>query len=117
MKTILVIDDEISIRDLYRLLFEEEGFSVLVSPDVKHAWSIVKDTPPDLITLDIHLDTPSDGLSFLYKLRENQISIPVVLLTGYEINRQNFQTWAADAFVLKSSDPKKLLKTIRNLLN
>lgn len=116
MKTILVIDDESSIRLLYRTELEAAGYNVIESGNFSDARNIINTSPPDLITLDIRLNDEIDGIQFLMELRRSGLSIPVIIITAYNQYQYDFKSWAADAFLVKSSDTRKLIDTVNGLL-
>jgi DNA-binding response OmpR family regulator len=71
---------------------------------------------PDLVVLDIRM-AGMDGIEALQRILERNNSIPVVLNTAFSSYRDNYLTWAADAYVTKSSDVTELLSTVKNLLD
>ena len=58
-----------------------------------------------------------DGIEALQRILERNNSIPVVLNTAFSSYRDNYLTWAADAYVTKSSDVTELLDTVKNILD
>jgi CheY-like chemotaxis protein len=56
-----------------------------------------------------------DGIETLGKLRAKDRRIPVVLLTAYSTYRENFLTWSADAYVVKSGDLTEYKAKLREL--
>ena len=69
----------------------------------------------DLIVLDI-LMPEMDGFEVLGKMVSRYKTIPIVLHTAYGYYKNEFISWLADAFVVKSSDFSILKKTIKELL-
>ncbi|UCF30419.1 MAG: response regulator [bacterium] len=115
MKTILVVDDEESIRLLYREELEEEGYRVICASDGEEALRKVKSDSPDLITLDIRMPG-MDGIEVLQRIREMDTDIPVIMSTAYGEYRQDFNVWASDAYIIKTANLDELKKTISRLL-
>ncbi len=115
MKTILVVDDEESIRLLYREELEEDGYRVILASDGREALRQVKSDPPDLITLDIRMPG-MDGIEVLQRIREMDTHIPVIMSTAYGEYRQDFSVWASDAYIIKTANLDELKKTIKRLL-
>jgi len=115
MKHILVVDDEKHICELYKSELEDEGYRVTVATSGAEALSAVEQNPPDLIVLDIQMPG-MDGIETLEKLLGRDKGIPVILNTAYSHYREDFTTWGADAYVVKSSDTSKLKQEIRRLL-
>jgi DNA-binding response OmpR family regulator len=115
MKKVLVVDDEESIRELYRADLTDEGYEVELAADGRHALLGLDSFRPDLVTLDIKLPD-IDGIEVLRRIREKNATVPVVLLTAFGEFRQDFNTWASDAYIVKSHDTTELKETVRRLL-
>ncbi len=115
MKRILVVDDEKHICELYRSELEDEGYAVEVAHSGKEALESVSKNAPDLVVLDIQMPG-MDGIETLEKLIGRDTAIPVILNTAYSHYKEDFTTWGAEAYVVKSSDTAPLLKEIKRLL-
>src|SRR5512141_1505009 len=115
MRKILVVDDEESIRELYRADLADEGYEVGLAVDGRQALALLGSFLPDLVTLDIKLPD-IDGIEVLRRIRERNATIPVILLTAFGEFRQDFNTWASDAYIVKSHDTTELKDTVRRLL-
>jgi CheY-like chemotaxis protein len=70
---------------------------------------------PDLVTLDVMMPG-MDGIEVLRRIREKNPSIPVLLLTAFGEFKQDFNTLASDAYIVKSADVSELKQTVRQLL-
>lgn len=81
MKTVLVVDDDPSIRALIRLYLEGAGYGVREAGDGRQAMRLLADQPPDLVVLDIFMPE-MDGLEVLQKLREQCRSCKVMAIFG-----------------------------------
>lgn len=114
-KTILVVDDGESERSLYHEVLTDEGYDVMVAKDGKEALKKVEQRPPDLVILDIVMPT-MDGLEALPQILRKHRKTRVILNTGYSKYMEDFMTWAADAYVVKSSDLSELKEKIIQLL-
>ncbi len=115
MKKILVVDDEENIRELYRDELAEEGYQVELADNGLQALSKFESFRPDLVTLDVMMPG-MDGIEVLRRIREKNPSIPVLLLTAFGEFKQDFNTWASDAYIVKSADVSELKQTVRQLL-
>ncbi len=115
IKRILVVDDEESIRLLYREELEEEGFVVAAAKDGKEALEQIPLFKPDLITLDIKMPE-MDGIETLKRIREMERKLPIILCSAYGEYKQDLTTWASDAYVIKCADLTELKSIIRRLL-
>jgi len=113
--TILVVDDEESVRLLYKEELEEEGYTVITAEDGEEAIRKVGFYRPDLITLDIRMPG-MDGIEVLHRIREMDKDIPVIMSTAYGEYRHDFNIWASDAYVIKTANLEELKKNIRRLL-
>jgi DNA-binding response OmpR family regulator len=111
---ILVIDDDPSIRILYKEELEEEGYTVLTAESGKEAMHVFEREQPHLVTLDI-LMPGINGVELLNTLKEKYPDLPVVMNTAYP-DRDTFAVWEPDAYIAKSSDMVELKKIIRELL-
>jgi CheY-like chemotaxis protein len=114
MKRILVVDDEKHICELYKMELEEEGYEVTLANSGQQALEEVDENPPDLIVLDIQMPG-MDGIETLEKLIGKDKGIPIILNTAYSHYKDDFTTWGADAYVVKSSDTSKLKNEIKRL--
>ncbi len=115
MKRVLVVDDEESIRELYRADLADDGYEVGLAADGGQAIRLLETFRPDLVTLDIKLPD-FDGIEVLRRIRERNSTIPVILVTAFGEFKQDFNTWASDAYIVKSHDTTELKEAVRKLL-
>jgi DNA-binding response OmpR family regulator len=115
MKKILVVDDEESIRELYRAELADEGYESISPPTGGRRFAPLDAFRPDLVTLDIKMPG-IDGIEVLRRIREKNATIPVILVSAFGEFKQDFNTWASDAYIVKSHDPTELKETVRKLL-
>ncbi len=115
MKRILVVEDDESQRILYRDELVEWGYEVILAANGKEAVKYLINGRPDLIILDIVMPE-MDGMETLGRIINTFRDIPVILNTAYSTYRQDFMSWAADAYVLKSSDLRELKWWVQELL-
>lgn len=116
MKNILIVDDEEGIRDLYEIEFQGEGFKTASVGSGTEALQYFEEKGPvDLVILDIKMDD-MDGLDVLEELRSKTVGVPVILNSAYSTYKNNFTSWLADAYLVKSSDLNELKEKVRELL-
>ena len=115
MKTVLVIDDEDSIRSLYKEELEDDGYDVLTAETGKKALDILDENDVDIITLDIRMPE-MDGLEFLGEVRKKNKEIPIIVCSAFSSYKQDFSVWGADAYVVKSSDLTELKNCIKQFV-
>ncbi len=115
MKRIMIVDDEENIRFLYKEELEEDGFMVELAKNGQEALEKLSLFKPDLITLDIKMPG-MDGIETLKRIRETERHLPIIMCSAYGEYKQDFTTWASDAYVVKGADLTELKTTIRKLL-
>jgi len=115
MPKILVVDDEIFIRMLYKKEFESDGYEVMAAAGEGEAMVAMRGFRPDLVILDIEL-SDSNGLELLNRLRQEYRDAIVVLNSAYSTYKADFQSWLADAYIMKSSDLNPLKGKVKDLL-
>ncbi|MBI4585749.1 MAG: response regulator [Planctomycetes bacterium] len=111
-KKVLIADDEVSIRRLYERELKKEGYEVLTAENGQEAIQQVQNQKPDLVILDIRMPG-MDGIQTLSRILEENNELPVIISTAYSSYKENFMSWAADAYVVKSSDLSELKSTVR----
>jgi DNA-binding response OmpR family regulator len=114
-KSILIVDDEANIRELYKQEFEEEGYRVTTVASAEEASDILRGERPDLLVLDIEMPG-RDGLSYLREVIERDRDLPVLINSAYSCYRDDFSSWLAAAYVVKSADLGPLKGKIREIL-
>ncbi len=114
-KRLLVVDDESNIRRLYSQELSEEGYQVDTAASATEAVEKLTGNSYDLVVLDIKLKNES-GLDFLQKIVRERHDMPVILCTAFSCYKDDFSTWLADGYVVKSSDPQELKDEIARVL-
>ena len=115
MKKLLFVDDEESIRLLYEEEFGEKGYDVVLAANGEEALQKFSETKPDLLVIDIKMPG-MDGIELLQKVREQSKDVPAILCTAYGEYKQNFETWASDAYIVKSANLEGLFNKVEELL-
>jgi two-component system response regulator PilR (NtrC family) len=82
MPDILVVDDELSMREFLKILLEKEGFSVATAPDAANAITRLEEETFKLIISDVRMPGIG-GLSLLEKIKEIDNALPVIMITAY----------------------------------
>ncbi len=108
MKKILIVDDEISVRDSLRMIFKKD-FQVIAATNGQEALEKVEAEEPDLILLDI-LMPGIDGVEVLRKVREAHPSIPAIMVTATKTVRTAVEAMKLGAYdyVTKPFDVEEL---------
>lgn len=117
-KKILLADDERSLRELLRVLFEGAGYEFIEAEDGKNALEQIKKSKPDLIILDVNMPK-MNGFQVLEHIKKDSKTrdIPVVMLTT-RAEQEDIETGMelnADQYIPKPFDSKKILLTVENI--
>ena len=114
---ILVVDDDVRIRDLLRRYLMQEGFEVMLAEDGKALNRVLQRDAVDLIVLDLMMPG-EDGLSICRRLRQQENEIPIIMLTakGDEVDRIIGLEMGADDYLPKPFNPRELLARIRAVM-
>jgi len=115
MKTILVVDDDEAIRTLLQEELSDEGYRVIIAGNARDALKKVEEEALDLVILDIRMPG-MDGLEALPRILGLKEGLPVILNSAYTQYQESFMSWAADAYVVKSSDLSELKAKVKNLI-
>ena len=117
--TILVVDDEPSIREMLVISLEAAGYNVLQAENAKTAHSLVLDKHPDLILLDWMMPV-TNGLELLRRLKRDEMTdhIPVIMLTAKaeESSKISGLDSGADDYIAKPFSPRELLSRVKAIL-
>ncbi len=117
MPTILIADDESSIRRTLREILEYEGYDIEEAEDGEAALDKARSGEVDLMLLDIKMPK-RDGMEVLQALRDEEVPLPVVMISGHgtvETAVEATRLGAAD-FLEKPPDLNRLLVTVRGAL-
>jgi len=114
MKKILIIDDEKSIRNTFRVFLEKEKYCVVTSEDAEQACAHINNCKFDLIITDCIMPKIS-GLEFLTTLRTNNDLTPVIIMTGEPIKANEILAldMKASAYLPKPVSKEVLLNAVR----
>src|SRR6187551_3670128 len=114
---ILVVDDDVRLRDLLSRYLSEQGFQVTALPDSSQLDRRLQRDPPHLLVLDVMLPG-EDGLAICRRLRASGESVPIIMLTakGEDVDRIVGLETGADDYVAKPFNPRELVARINAVL-
>jgi CheY-like chemotaxis protein len=122
-KTVLLVDDDADFVEMNRVLLEERGYEVRVAFNGKQCLEEVAARRPDLIILDMVMDSPSDGFNVSRELRNSEYTktIPLLMITSVNdsvpFRIEPDRTWLpVDALLEKPVDPELLLAVVDRAL-
>ncbi|MEW6425814.1 MAG: response regulator transcription factor [Bacillota bacterium] len=116
METILVVEDEESVRDLVSMYLKKEGFRVETAEDGEKALTMARSFAPDLILLDLMLPK-LDGWAVCREIRKTT-SVPIIMLTarGEEFDRVLGLELGADDYITKPFSPREMVARVKAVL-
>jgi DNA-binding NtrC family response regulator len=113
---ILVVEDDDKQRQLYCEELIAAGYETLEARNASEAEELLNREQIDLIILDINMPGVS-GLELLPRIHELHPSMPVIIHTAYGSYRDDFISWLADMFIVKSPDAGNLIEAVEDLLS
>lgn len=117
MASILVVDDDESIRELLRMHLAGAGYEVRLAPDAISAGYMVLKRPPDLIISDVKMPH-MDGFEFVAALKADRTlpPIPVIFLTSVDDGDARGKELGAAGYVTKPVRADRLLELVARQL-
>jgi two-component system response regulator PilR (NtrC family) len=117
MAKILVVDDELSMREFLKILLIKEGHEVICAVDGEDALSLFQAQPCDLLISDIKMPK-MDGLELLKRVKESRPNMAVVMITAYGSPEDAIAAMKAGAYdyLTKPFKLKEIKSVIRNVL-
>jgi len=117
--TVLVIEDDESMRNAMKRILESEGLEVICAADGTQLSKVLDDSPIDLVMMDIGLPW-INGLELAQLMKENDDlkKIPLIFVSGKasELDVKRGFSVGADDYITKPFDVEKVKKAVRTLL-
>ena len=101
MSSILIVDDQPHVRELLSEILTHEGYQVASVGDVQSMWRHLRDSPPDLVLLDLYLNG-SKGWDVLRDIKSIDPNLPVLIVTGYDSYVNDPRLSQAAGYIIKS---------------
>ncbi len=114
-KNILLVEDEKALCLLYEEELSQEGYAVTAVTDAEAALAELGKTTFDLIITDIRMPG-MDGIELITQIMGLRKDIPIIINSAYQSYKEDFMTWAADAYVVKSASLDELKSKVKHLL-
>lgn len=119
MSKVLIIEDEESLRDVYREEFESEGFTVETASDGHEGIEKMASFLPDLVLLDLMMPKMS-GFDVLKNAKDNPAlkNIPIIVFSNINPDVQDLlKNWGAVNFLLKADNtPGQIVERVKEVL-
>lgn len=114
-KKILIVEDEKTLCLLYEEELSREGYDITAVTDAEAALAKLARDRFDLIVTDIRMPG-KNGIELITQIMGLRKDIPIIINSAYQSYKEDFMTWAADAYVVKSSSLDELKSKIKQLL-
>lgn len=123
MAKILIVDDDPDFVEATRMILEKAGHSTLSAASGNECYQKMKSEKPDLVILDVIMDTVLDGLTITQRIHEDEEinQIPIIMVTSIA-NTDYAALFPTDeyihinAFMSKPVEPAELIRQINKLL-
>ena len=115
MARVLIVEDDANQRLLYEMELRRDGYDVESARDGREAIEKVKSGTFDVVVMDLKMPGMT-GLDAIMEIAGFDKSLPIIINTAYGGWQDDFKSWAARAYVLKSSDLTELRLRIREAL-
>ena len=116
-KTVLIVDDSESIREVVNFTLQNEGYDVLVGVDGEDALKFLDGRPIDIVITDLHMPN-LDGLGLIRKIREMEsyMHIPILFLTTESQAEKKMEAKEASATnnQIRKRGPTSELERLKN---
>jgi DNA-binding response OmpR family regulator len=118
---ILIVDDDPDMVEAGRIVLEREGYTVESAPNIVDGLTVLEESKPDLLILDVMMEEADDGLLFARQIRRRGHELPILMLTsvnramGLNIDKDQ-EIVPVDEFVEKPVDPATLVEKVKALL-
>jgi DNA-binding NtrC family response regulator len=112
MNKILIVDEGAAIRMLYQEELAEEGYDVDTTDGYDELLEIIEEKEPDLVVLDVKRNG-SNRLNLLQDIRTSFRDLPIILCTTHDALKYGAKIAAANYFLIKSSDLRRLKRMVR----
>lgn len=125
MAKILIVDDDAEMVESTRTLLEADGYKVVAAPHGDAGYAKAREEKPDLILLDVMMQTDREGFEIAQKLKADEATrhIPVIIITGIRRAKQLPFKYEPDddwlpvkAVLEKPVQPDILLRTLKQAM-
>lgn len=118
-KTILIVDDSSSMRQLISFTIKDAGYDVLIAGNGTDALNKIAGAKIDMVITDLNMPE-MDGITFIKRLRGMQEFrfVPIVMLTteAQDAKKQDGRAAGASGWIVKPFSPEKLLEVVRKFV-
>lgn len=120
MFRVVICDDDPFFRDFFRMLLAQQGDFTVVAEGASgaDAVSLCKEHRPDLLLVDVQMDSPAAGIDAIRAIRSFDSEVRIIVLTVYGSDKYIIGSFrnGADGFLQKDQAVPEIMKTIRDVL-
>ncbi len=125
MKNILIVDDDRDVFESMKIVLESEGYAVDWATNGNEALEKVRARKPDLMILDVMMNTDDEGFQVTYKMKHDGdlAAVPIIMVTsigaktGFSFDKSRDEDFLpVNEFLEKPVDPKVLIDKVRENL-
>jgi len=118
-KRILAADDDPVIVGMLERFLTDEGYSFEPATSGDEALAMVKESPPDLLLIDVNMPPGTNGIEVIKKLKEQKLDVPIIVFTAAGTSQMAIEAIQLGAFdyIAKPFDLEELSVTIKNLFH
>jgi DNA-binding response OmpR family regulator len=126
VNSILIIDDDMDIRESVKTILETKQYKVITAVNGTEGLSKAKSEKPDLLILDVMMDSANEGFNVSYEIRKDEElkNTPILMLTSVNEKtdfkfdpEKDGEFLPVDCFFEKPVNPSELLRKVDELLN
>lgn len=115
-KKIIVVDDDLGILEVIKIILEEEDYKVITIDDGKMILKKIEDEMPDVVLLDIWMSGQDGGeIAKHLKAKEKTKSIPIIMVSAKNDTEKVARESGADDFITKPFDMDVLLEKVKKM--
>ncbi|HQO09698.1 MAG TPA: response regulator [Clostridiales bacterium] len=114
----LIIDDGIDFIVAYKAVLEADGIEVISATTGKEGMTKLENEKPDVVILDVMMESPDSGFEFLSEMKEKNLNTPVILCSSIaKASQMNFDISDLGARIImqKPVDLEKLVANVKKL--
>lgn len=119
MRTVLIVDDSVSMRQMVGFTLRQGGYEVVEAEHGQDALNKLQGTVVDLIITDLNMPV-MDGITLIQNVRKQAAlkTKPILMLTteGLAAKKEQGKAAGATGWIIKPFDPQKLLQTVAKVL-
>ena len=125
-KRILIVDDDPGLQAAMELILSSHGYTVITASSAEEAFKKIEQTLPDLILMDVMMESMDEGFQATYRLKADPAlqKVPILIITavsketGFSFDPAKDEGFMpVEGYLEKPVDPEVLLSRVRNLIS